>query len=169
MFALKILRKATGLAIFDTNLPGLIFSEQFVQLPVRNPQAPQYIIFQIRLPSENLYGIGENEQHEFRHNFSTWKVSLSPTLKITSSQVWPLYARDHPPAGEPVYRFNMYGVHPRQRTQNILCHGCRYTLVEEDGSTHSVIFINSNAQEFETFPLPGLVYRTIGTELFSRN
>ena len=76
MFALKILRKATGQAIFDTNLPGLIFSEQFVQLPVRNPQAPQYIILQIRLPSENLYGIGENEQHEFRHNFSTWKVVM---------------------------------------------------------------------------------------------
>ena len=37
-------------------------------------------------------------------------------------------------------------------------------MVEEDGSTHSVIFINSNAQEFETFPLPGLVYRTIGKE-----
>ena len=55
MFALKIIRKATGQAIFDTNLPGLIFSEQFVQLPVRNPLAPQYIIFQIRLPAENLY------------------------------------------------------------------------------------------------------------------
>ena len=76
MFALKIIRKATGQAIFDTNLPGLIFSEQFVQLPVRNPLAPQYKIFQIRLPSENLYGIGENEQHEFRHNFSTWKVVM---------------------------------------------------------------------------------------------
>ena len=53
------------------------------------------------------------------------------------------------------------------RTSFATC--CRYTLVEEDGSTHSVIFINSNAQEFETFPLPGLVYRTIGTESFSRN
>ena len=38
----------------------------------------------------------------------------------------------------------------------------RYTVVEDDGSTHGVLFINSNAQEFETFPLPGLVYRTIG-------
>ena len=37
--------------------------------------------------------------------------------------------------------------------------------MEEDGNTHSVIFINSNAQEFETFPLPGLVYRTIGAML----
>jgi len=124
IFSLKIIRKSTNQAIFDTNLPGLIFSEQFVQLP-------------IRLPSTNLYGIGENEQHGFRHNFTTWKI-------------WSLYARDQPPAGEPIYRFNMYGVHPR------------YTLVEDDGSTHSVIFINSNAQEFETFPLPGLVYRTIG-------
>ena len=39
---------------------------------------------------------------------------------------------------------------------------CRYTVVEDDGSTHGVVFINSAAQEFETFPLPGLVYRTIG-------
>ena len=76
IFSLKIIRKSTNQAIFDTSLPGLIFSEQFVQLPVRNPLAPQYIIFQIRLPSENLYGIGENEQHEFRHNFSTWKVVM---------------------------------------------------------------------------------------------
>ena len=44
-------------------------------------------------------------------------------------------------------------------------------MVEDDGSTHAVIFINSNAQEFETFPLPGLIYRTIVTlnTMFSKN
>ena len=34
IFSLKIIRKSTNQAIFDTSLPGLIFSEQFVQLPV---------------------------------------------------------------------------------------------------------------------------------------
>ena len=124
---------------------------------------------QIRLPSENLYGIGENEQHGFRHNFTTWKVL--PWFQ--TSQVWPLYARDQPPAGEPIYRFNMYGVHPRlhQRPSRLAWLSTRYTLVEDDGSTHAVIFINSNAQEFETFPLPGLIYRTIVTSntMFSKN
>jgi alpha-glucosidase (family GH31 glycosyl hydrolase) len=81
--------------------------------------------------------VGEHEQHSFRHNLSTWKV-------------WPLYAKDQVLAGEPVYRFNLYGTHPR------------YTVVEDDGSAHGVVFINSNAQEFATLPLPGLVYRTIG-------
>ena len=34
--------------------------------------------------------------------------------------------------------------------------------MEDDGNTHGVVFINSAAQEIETFPLPGLIYRSIG-------
>ena len=41
IFSLKIIRKSTEQAIFDTNLPGLIFSEQFVQLPVREGMPEQ--------------------------------------------------------------------------------------------------------------------------------
>ena len=61
-----------------------------------------------------------------------------------------MYARDQPPAGEPVYRglgtsLPLLQVH-----------------VGRGGRQHPTI--SSNAQEFETFPLPGLVYRTIGKE-----
>ena len=58
----------------------------------------------------------------------------------------------------------------------------RYTVLEEDGSTHGVLFLNSNAQEVGPMskkrklwtyqinqvtlsPAPGLVYRTTGGEL----
>ncbi|CAL4100019.1 unnamed protein product, partial [Meganyctiphanes norvegica] len=37
-----------------------------------------------------------------------------------------------------------------------------YLLVEEDGSAHAVLMINSNAMEAETFPLPGVTLRSIG-------
>ena len=38
----------------------------------------------------------------------------------------------------------------------------RYTVIEEDGNTHGVLFLNSNAQDVTLTPAPGLVYRTIG-------
>lgn len=44
----------------------------------------------------------------------------------------------------------LYGVHPY------------YTVVEDDGNTHSVLLLNSNAQEITLTPAPGLIYRTIG-------
>ena len=49
IFSLKIIRKSTNQAIFDTNLPGLIFSDQFVQLPVRDIfSPPSPILFILR-------------------------------------------------------------------------------------------------------------------------
>ena len=76
-----------------------------------------------------------------------------------------MFAFDHVLADDP--RFNLYGTHPRLDQEGWrIDSSFRYTVVEEDGSTHGVVFINSNAQEFETFPLPGLVYRTIGSGLF---
>ena len=44
----------------------------------------------------------------------------------------------------------MYGVHPT------------YTVLEDDGNAHSVLFLNSAAQEWYVTPNPGFVYRTIG-------
>ena len=38
----------------------------------------------------------------------------------------------------------------------------RYTVIEKDGNTHGVLFLNSNAQDVTLTPAPGLVYRTIG-------
>ncbi|CAG7827920.1 unnamed protein product, partial [Allacma fusca] len=74
----------------------LTFSNQFLQIATR-------------LPTKNLYGIGENEQHSFRHKFDQYYT-------------WPLYTRDQPPNSND----NMYSVHPR------------YTVLENDGSAHGV-------------------------------
>lgn len=76
VFSFKILRVATGTTIFDTSLGGLTFSDQYIQ-------------FATKLPSRNVYGIGENEQHSFRHTFVGFDGKLHPR--------WGLYARDEPP------------------------------------------------------------------------
>ena len=44
----------------------------------------------------------------------------------------------------------MYGVHPT------------YTVLEDDGNAHTVLFLNSNAQEWNLTPNPSFTYRTIG-------
>ena len=120
-FGFQVKRRATDRVIFDTAaLGGFTFADQFIQLT-------------IKLPSENAYGIGENEQHSYRQNFS-------------SGEVYGLYTRDQFPDGTA----NMYGVQPY------------YTVVEPDGNTHSVVILNSNAQEFALHPAPAYIYRTIG-------
>jgi hypothetical protein len=109
-FHFKVVRKSSGVAIFDTSLGGLTFADQFIQLG-------------IRLPSTNAYGIGENEQHSFKQDFSKW-------------QAFGLWTRDEFPQCEDCSKnnTNIYGAHPF------------YTVVEEDGNTHSVLMLNSNAQ-----------------------
>ncbi|XP_023324355.1 sucrase-isomaltase, intestinal [Eurytemora carolleeae] len=92
----------------------------------------QFLQISTILPSSNFYGLGEQEQPSFKHDMN-WKT-------------WGMFARDHPPDGD----INLYGVHPR------------YTVLEEDGNAHGVLFLNSNAQEVLLMPTPGLVYRTIG-------
>eukprot|EP00094_Tigriopus_californicus_P007397 TCALIF_07120-PA protein Name:"Similar to MGAM Maltase-glucoamylase, intestinal (Homo sapiens)" AED:0.12 eAED:0.12 QI:64/0.83/0.61/1/0.83/0.76/13/81/845 len=118
-FALKVIRKATGTVLFDTGLPGFVYSDQFIQ-------------FATKLPSSNIYGLGENEQHSYKHDLN-WKQ-------------WIGFARDQPPS----YDANMYGTHPT------------YTVLENDGNAHSVLILNSNAQEWKLTPNPNLIYRTIG-------
>lgn len=71
VFSFKVIREATGTVVFDTSLGGLTFSNQFIQLG-------------IKIPSTNAYGLGENEQPSYRHDFS----------KFTSI---PLFARDQAP------------------------------------------------------------------------
>ena len=79
----KVTRVATGELVLDTGLPGLVFSDQFLQLPLLLP------------PGSVLSGWGENEQDTLLLNMTY--------------HTWPLYARDQPPDG----KANMYGVHPR--------------------------------------------------------
>ncbi|CAG7733583.1 unnamed protein product, partial [Allacma fusca] len=54
--AFKVTRKETGAVLLDTSLGGLTFSDQFIQ-------------FSTRVASKNVYGIGENEQKTYRHQF----------------------------------------------------------------------------------------------------
>ncbi|KAL8616023.1 hypothetical protein ACOMHN_014985 [Nucella lapillus] len=116
-----ILRKSTNTVIFDTGVGGLVLSEQFLQLASR-------------VPSVNVYGLGEHSRHSFRHQFDT-------------ATAWPAFARDQPPGGDN----NLYGVHPF------------YTCVEDSkGNAHGVFLLNSNAQEYELSPGPMLTWRTIG-------
>ena len=112
MFTFKVIRKSTGAVLIDTDMAGFIFSDQFIQMP-------------LRLNSEYVYGLGENEQPSLKHDMNRKK--------------WTGWARDSPPD----YNANLYGVHPLM------------TVLEGDGNAHSIVFVNSNAQEWITLPTPG--------------
>lgn len=61
----QVIRRSTGTVLFSTDLPGLVFANQFLQLPAR-------------LASRNLYGLGENYQqryrHDLKHGWRTWAL-----------------------------------------------------------------------------------------------
>lgn len=48
---------------FDTNIPGMIFSDQYIQLSTR-------------LVSSNIYGFGEHTDENFKQNTNWKKLSL---------------------------------------------------------------------------------------------
>ncbi|XP_060598146.1 sucrase-isomaltase, intestinal-like [Ruditapes philippinarum] len=121
-FAFQIIRKSTGRVLWDTGVGGLVLSDQFLQISTK-------------LPSEDVYGFGENLHDTFRHNLST-------------TTTWPMFARDQPTSHW--NQANLYGVHPF------------YTCMEDDGNSHGVFLLNSNAMEYSFNPLPMLTYRTIG-------
>lgn len=118
-FTLKITRRSTGQVLWDTSIGALIFEDQFLSISTR-------------LPSTNIYGLGESEHHSFRHDMN-W---------IT----WGVFSRDQPPS----YKGNLYGVHPF------------YMCVENDANAHGVLLLNANAQDFALQPTPALTYHTIG-------
>ncbi|XP_047550341.1 probable maltase-glucoamylase 2 [Lutra lutra] len=91
-----------------------------------------FLSISTRLPSQYIYGFGETEHTAFRRNLS-WTT-------------WGMFARDEPPA----YKKNSYGVHPY------------YMALEEDGSAHGVLLLNSNAMDVSFQPTPALTYRTTG-------
>ncbi len=70
-----------------------------------------------RLASRNVYGLGENMHKSFRHDLNY--------------QNWPVFARDQ--IAEDVAYTNLYGSQPF------------YTCMEDDGHSHGVVLVNSNA------------------------
>ncbi len=71
VFSFQVIRVSSGAVVFDTSLGGLTFADQFIQIVNK-------------VPSTNGYGIGENEQLSYKHDFSKW-------------QVFGLYTRDNTP------------------------------------------------------------------------
>ncbi|XGW11781.1 hypothetical protein V3C99_012895 [Haemonchus contortus] len=127
VFYFIIKRKSTGRRLFDTSLGGLVFSDKFIQLATY-------------LPSDAMYGWGENVHPTLKHDFSSYRT-------------WGMLARDEPPNSAGLDTKNLYGVHPF------------YMVLEPDGNAHGVFILNSNAQEVTTAPGPALIYRTIGGNL----
>jgi alpha-glucosidase (family GH31 glycosyl hydrolase) len=84
---------------------------------------------------QNVYGMGENTHHSFRHEFSytNW---------------WGVFARDQPTGGK---QFNNYGTHPFFMAVN-----------KASGRALGVLIKNSNAQEYGFLPPSALAYRTLG-------
>ena len=106
-----------------------------------------------RLPqNSSVYGFGEQEQHSFKLSMDWVREMvflehyLSMFISVHSLHVCKGSStrRGHQHVSRTsfsVFLCNFlfrYGVHPR------------YTVLEEDGSTHGVLFLNSNAQEVES-------------------
>ncbi|CAJ0595363.1 unnamed protein product, partial [Cylicocyclus nassatus] len=127
VFSFAIKRASTQVTLFDSSHGPLIFSDKFLQLT-------------ILLPSEQMYGWGENVHETLKHDFSDYTT-------------WAMFARNEDTGAESVSKRNLYGVHPF------------YMVVEEDGNAHGVLILNTNAQEITTAPGPALIYRTIGGNL----
>lgn len=69
-FGIQIRRRNTGRVIWDSQLPGFAFNDQFIQISTR-------------LPSEYVYGFGEAEHTEFKRDLN-WHT-------------WGMFTRDQPP------------------------------------------------------------------------
>ncbi|NXK88246.1 MGA protein, partial [Formicarius rufipectus] len=120
-FGLVVRRVSNSRVLFDTTIGPLQYADQFLQLS-------------IKLPSSNIYGVGEHVHKNYRHDVN-WKT-------------WPIFSRDIGPSGEIQ---NLYGVQTF-----FLC------LEDNTGASFGVFLMNSNAMEFVVQPAPAVTYRTIG-------
>ncbi|XP_067246031.1 sucrase-isomaltase, intestinal [Chanodichthys erythropterus] len=120
-FGLRVWRTSPEKILFDTTLGPLVFADQYLQLSAK-------------LPSHNIYGLGEHVHQTFRHD-TNWRT-------------WPIFTRDGFPNGG---THNLYGHYP-------------YLTCLEDESGHSigVFLMNSNAMEVTIQPAPAVTFRTIG-------
>ncbi|XP_015266282.1 PREDICTED: sucrase-isomaltase, intestinal [Gekko japonicus] len=120
-FGIKVIRNSNNKVLFDSTVGPLIYADQYLQ-------------FTTRVPSENVYGIGEQIHRQYRHDFN-WKT-------------WPIFTRDALPTGD---MSNLYGAHPF-----FLC------LEDESGKSFGVFLMNTNAMDVVFQPAPAITYRTIG-------
>ncbi|XP_076422557.1 maltase-glucoamylase isoform X7 [Peromyscus maniculatus bairdii] len=120
-FGIKVTRKSNNRVLFDSSIGPLLFSDQFLQLSTR-------------LPSANVYGLGEHVHQQYRHDMN-WKT-------------WSLFSRDTTPNDE---GNNLYGVQTF-----FLC------LEDNSGLSFGVFLMNSNAMEVTLQPTPAITYRPIG-------
>ncbi|XP_040902104.1 maltase-glucoamylase, intestinal isoform X2 [Toxotes jaculatrix] len=120
-FGLTVRRKENKKVLFDTTMAPLVFADQYLQLSAR-------------LPSHNIYGLGEHVHTQYRHD-TNWRT-------------WPIFTRDAFPNGG---THNLYGHYPF-----FLC------LEDESGKSFGVFLMNSNAMEVILQPAPAVTYRTIG-------
>uniref|UniRef100_A0A8C2U532 alpha-glucosidase n=1 Tax=Coturnix japonica TaxID=93934 RepID=A0A8C2U532_COTJA len=120
-FGIVVTRVSNGKVLFDTTIGPLQYSDQFLQLS-------------IKLPSSNIYGVGEHVHKQYRHDLN-WKT-------------WPLFSRDVGPSEQ---MHNLYGVQTF-----FMC------LEDSSGASFGVFLMNSNAMEFAVQPAPAVTYRTIG-------
>ncbi|XP_075413533.1 putative maltase-glucoamylase 2 [Tenrec ecaudatus] len=119
-FSVKITRTSNGKVLLDSSIGPLQFAQQYLQLS-------------FRLPSMNVYGLGEHVHQQYRHDMN-WKT-------------WPIFTRD----AAPVEGINLYGAHTF-----FLC------LEDTSGSSFGVFLLNSNAMEVTLQPAPAITYRTTG-------
>ncbi|GAB0193757.1 sucrase-isomaltase, intestinal [Grus japonensis] len=120
-FGIVVTRVSNGRVLFDTTIGPLQYADQFLQLS-------------IKLPSSNIYGVGEHVHKQYRHDVN-WKT-------------WPMFSRDIGPSAE---MHNLYGVQTF-----FLC------LEDSTGASFGVFLMNSNAMEFAVQPAPAVTYRTSG-------
>ncbi|XP_008283297.1 maltase-glucoamylase, intestinal [Stegastes partitus] len=119
-FGLSVRRSDGGQVLFDTMGP-LVFADQYLQLSAK-------------LPSHNIYGLGEHVHQQYRHD-TNWRT-------------WPIFTRDAFPNGG---THNLYGHYPF-----FLC------MEDESGQSFGVFLMNSNAMEVTLQPAPAVTFRTIG-------
>ncbi|XP_033832313.1 sucrase-isomaltase, intestinal [Periophthalmus magnuspinnatus] len=120
-FGITVRRKENMKVLFDTSMAPLVFADQYLQISAK-------------LPSHNIYGLGEHVHQHFRHD-TNWRT-------------WPIFTRDAFPNGG---THNLYGHYPF-----FLC------LEDESGKSFGVFLLNSNAMEVTLQPAPAVTYRTIG-------
>uniref|UniRef100_A0A8C3YMT1 Maltase n=1 Tax=Catagonus wagneri TaxID=51154 RepID=A0A8C3YMT1_9CETA len=120
-FSLKILRTSNKRVLLDTSIGPLQVAQQYLQLS-------------FRLPSANVYGLGEHVHQQYRHSMA-WRT-------------WPIFTRDAAPTEGVI---NLYGAHTF-----FLC------LEDTSGFSFGVFLMNSNAMEVTLQPAPAITYRTIG-------